>query len=288
MFTDFEQRLADVLGARLPPPLRGSVDVAPGRPEAQVVLSVRHAEPLEEHLLTLRPEVVPGSTAQRRVLRLQCNVGFDVRLLNAQTRVDQMRAFDRLIYELDDPAFRPASRCSRAMRPIQVSWCSAWRCRWPIRLRRSRCRRTDSSGRSGPRARPASPSSTPASARRSSRWRCSLRIRGWPRRSAVDLAVQFGSVGTMRVGADGCTSLPFGSVVLAVVDAGGRPGAGTLSGGTAGAGGARIIPVASGQVAFQYTPPPQAAADRLVVALENGEGGVGTELGRFPLNVQGA
>ncbi|HEX6044802.1 MAG TPA: hypothetical protein VFZ22_09970, partial [Pyrinomonadaceae bacterium] len=104
----------------------------------------------------------------------------------------------------------------------------------------------------------------------------------------VNLTIEFGATGTMRVERGGrVTSLPFGSVVVAVEDSGGRPGAGTLAGGNAGPAGSRTIPVAGGQAAFQYTPPAQAALDQLVVSLDDGEGGIGIELGRFPLEVRG-
>jgi hypothetical protein len=107
--------------------------------------------------------------------------------------------------------------------------------------------------------------------------------------AAVSLAIEFGATGTMQVERDGrVTSLPFGSVVINVVDAGGRPGAGVLSGGVAGPAGARAVEVVSGHAAIQYTPPAQPAQDQLVVSLDDGEGGFGIELGRFPLNVRGA
>ncbi len=102
----------------------------------------------------------------------------------------------------------------------------------------------------------------------------------------VDLTVEFGATSVLRIESGDCvTSLPFGSVVVAAVDEGGRTGAGMLFGGVAGAGGARILPVTAGKADFQYQPPARAAKDLLVVALDNGEGGVGIELGRFPITV---
>lgn len=285
MLSDFEQRMADVLGARLPIPWRGLVDVTPGRDEAQAVLSVRHSTPIEDYLLTRRPEVVPGSVTQRRILRLRCEVGIDVRRLPAQTRADQMEAFDRLIYELDDPEFRtgvilqPGDDSDpgfllqhlfiTSIDPPGSITLTVDGFFWPI-------------GAIGETGVPIAQTRirlsvqplllTPAQPR--------LPAGG----AAVDLTLEFGATGVLRIeSGDRVTSLPFGSVVVAVVDDGGRPGAGTLTGGIAGAAGARIVPVTSGRADFQYQPPAEAAKDLLVVALDNGEGGVGIELGRFPL-----
>jgi hypothetical protein len=106
----------------------------------------------------------------------------------------------------------------------------------------------------------------------------------------VDLALELDAAGTLRLEGGGrVTPVPFGAVVVAVVDSGGRPGAGTLAGGTAaGAAGARTLPVTGGRAVVQYTPPAQAAVEQLVVALDDGAGGAGIELGRFPLDVRGA
>jgi hypothetical protein len=104
----------------------------------------------------------------------------------------------------------------------------------------------------------------------------------------VDLRIEFGATGTMRIEAEGIgTSLPYGSILVSVVDSGGRPGAGTLSGGLEGPGGSRILPIEDGAATLQYTPPTEAAEERLVIAIEDSEGGAGLELNRFPLKVRG-
>lgn len=289
MLSEFERRLADVLGARLPAPFRGGVDVAPGRADAQVVLSVRHVEPLDEHLFGMRPEVVPGAPTHRRVVRLRCDVGLDVRLLTDQSRSTQLRALDSVIYELDEPGFRSGARLQptdgsdpgfllqrmfvSVSDPPQSVTLRADGLFWP----------PDVPGETGVQIRFA-------------QLRISMQpvnlVPAQPRLTAggetAELAIEFGATGTMRIEAGGrVTSLPFGSVVVAVEDAGGRPGAGTLAGGNAGPAGSRTIPVANGRAALQYTPPAQAAVDHLVVSLDDGEGGIGIELGRFPLEVRG-
>ena len=288
MLSEFERRLADVLGARLPVPFRGGVDVAPGRDDAQVVLSVRHVEPLDEHLFGVRPEVVPGAPTHRRVVRLRCDVNLDVRLLATQSRSTQLRALDSVIYELDEPGFRSGTR----LRPtdgsdpgflVQRMFVSLSDPPQSITLR--------AEGLFWP---PDVPGETGVKIDfaqvRISVQPISL-IPARPRLNAggetIELVIEFGATGTMRIERGGrVTSLPFGSVVVGVEDAGGRPGAGTLSGGNAGPAGSRTIAVTRGRAAFQYTPPAQAALDNLVVSLDDGEGGVGVELGRFPLEVR--
>ena len=290
MLSEFERRLADVLGARLPVPFRGGVDIAPGREDAQVVLSVRHVEPLDEHLFGLRAEVVPGAPTHRRVVRLRCDVGLDVRLLTNQSRSTQLRALDSVIYELDEAGFRSGARLQPTdgsdpgflvqkmfvslSDPPQSITLHAEGLFWP----------PDVVGETGiPIER--------------AQLRISMQpvnlIPARPRLTAggetAELVIEFGATGTMRVERGGrVTSLPFGSVVVAVEDAGGRPGAGTLAGGNAGPAGSRTIPVAEGRAGFQYTPPAQPAVDHLVVSLDDGEGGIGIELGRFPLETRGA
>lgn len=288
MLSEFERRLADVLGARLPVPFRGGVDVAPGRDDAQVVLSVRHVEPLDEHLFGMRPEVVPGAPTHRRVVRLRCDVNLDVRLLGNQARSTQLRALDSVIYELDEPGFRSGAR----LRPtdgsdpgflVQQMFVSLSDPPQSITLR--------AEGLFWP---PDVPGETGVKIDfaqvRISVQPISL-IPARPRLNAggetIELVIEFGATGTMRIERGGrVTSLPFGAVVVGVEDAGGRPGAGTLSGGNAGPAGSRTIAVTRGRAAFQYTPPAQPALDHLVVSLDDGEGGVGVELGRFQLEVR--
>lgn len=289
MLSEFERRLADVLGARLPVPFRGGVDVAPGRDDAQVVLSVRHVEPLDEHLFGMRPEVVPGAPTQRRVVRLRCDVGFDVRLLTNQSRATQLRVLDSVIYELDEAGFRSGARLqpTDGSDPgflVQRMFVSLSDPPQSITLR--------AEGLFWP---PDVPGETGIPIERA-QLRVSMQpvnlIPAQPRLIAggetVELVIEFGATGTMRVERGGrVTALPFGSVVVAVEDAGGRPGAGTLAGGNAGPAGSRTLPVAGGRAAVQYTPPAEPALDRLVVSLDDGEGGIGIELGRFPLQVRG-
>jgi hypothetical protein len=288
MIAEFEQRLADVLGARLAPPLAGLVDVAPGRDQARVVLSVRKVMPLEEHLLTVRPEVVPGAVAPRRVARLRCDVGLDVRRLANQTRADQMSAFDELVYALDDVALRGgapllpgdgtdpgfvigALKVSLAEPPASLTL-SADGLFWPANV-------PGETGTAIAEARVRLVLEplrfTPAVPRP---------VAGGP---PLVVEIDAGVTGTLRLESGGrVTAVPFGSVVLSVVDAGGRAGAGTLVG--AGPGGARVVALAGGRASVEYTPPAAPARDVLVVSIDDGTGGAGLEVARLPLTVRAA
>ena len=88
MLRELEQRLADVLGASLPAPLAGAVDVLPGDSVSQAVVSVHHAEPAREDFLSSRAERVPGVDASRRIVRLKCDVTIDVRQRAGQNHQD--------------------------------------------------------------------------------------------------------------------------------------------------------------------------------------------------------
>src|SRR5262245_51031545 len=106
MLHELETRLADVLGSGLPAPSAGAVDVSPGTSTSQIVVSVPHAVPVANDFLSSRPEQVPGATGTRRIVRLHCDVSLEVRRLAAQTRDDQVRALDAVLYFIDNPAFR--------------------------------------------------------------------------------------------------------------------------------------------------------------------------------------
>jgi hypothetical protein len=69
------------------------------------------------------------------------------------------------------------------------------------------------------------------------------------------------------------------------VGPGGRPGKGTLVGHV---GGVRLVPLTDNQATVTYQPAAEAAADELLIALDNGTNGLGIEIGRFRLSVRGA
>jgi hypothetical protein len=253
------------------------------------VLAVRSARPVDEELLSTRPERVPGGSDPRRVLRLSCEVGLEVRLPAGGTRADQMAALDQTLYLLEDASLADGS----ALLPADDADPG-------FRIRRLRLARAEPPGAITVDAQglfwPVGQAGEAGPAIREVRLRQAVQPLALapthPRLLAggapVELTVTLGTTATLRIEEGGVTALPFGSLSLSVVDAGGRPGAGTLAGGVAGPGGARLVPVAAGAATVVYTPPAAPAVDHLVVALEDGEGGPGIELARFRLAVRGA
>ena len=287
MLSDFETRLADVMGSRLAAPLAGAVDVSPGREASRLILGVTSVQRLDDDLLSLRPELVPGDVAPRRVLKLRCTVELDAKLPNGGSRADQMQAIDGALYLLDDGSMRNGSALlpgdnsdpgflirsmtvSGGIPPLSIS-VEADGFFWL----------TGTPGQSGPAIQQALIRSAlqpllldpqPAAL-----------IAGGP---ATDFTISFGTSGTTTLAADGIQNSAYGSLGISVVDAGGRPGQGTLTGGAAGPGGTRIYAVTNGSAAFSYTPPAQAATEFLVVTLDDSAGGPGIELGRFRLRTR--
>lgn len=287
MLEDFEIRLADVLGTRLAAPLSGAVDVTPGTDQSRIVVGVSSVQRVENDLLSLRPERVPGDSSPRRVLKLHCSVDIGVKAPAAGGRTDQMLAIDQVLYLLEDSSMRDGSALLpgdnsdpgflitrmtvSGSTPPQAIALEAEGFFWPI----------GTPGQQGPEI-------------LQTRIREALRpllldpqpshlVAGGP---GVDFSISFGASGTTIVSSGGVQNDAFGSLVVSVADAGGRPGKGTLSGGVAGPGGARAFAVSDGSASLRYTPPPQPATDFLVVALDDGAGGTGIELGRFQLRVR--
>jgi hypothetical protein len=104
----------------------------------------------------------------------------------------------------------------------------------------------------------------------------------------VDLSVRLRASGAMDIRDGGVDQRAFGEAILRLTDAGGRPGAGVLAGGTDGPNAGRRIVLADGAAAFQYTPPDRPGVDFLHVSFENGEGGSGREIGQLALTVRSA
>jgi hypothetical protein len=286
---DFETRLADVLGARLAPPLAGAVDVAPGAAASRIVLGVVGVQPLDDDLLSLRPETVPGDASPRRVLKLRCAVELDVRVPDGGGRADQMAAMDQVLYALDDgtlrsgaafvpgdgsdPGFLIRSLAVATGTPPAAITLTAEGFFWPA-------------GTPGETGRPIVEARLRAAIE-------PLLLDPFPDHfvaggAALPMTLRCGAGATMVVSDAGVAQEAFGSLALALVDAGGRPGAGTLGGGTVGPAGTRLYAVADGAIAFSYTPPAAPATDFLRVTLDDGSGNLRLEIARFPLRVRGA
>jgi hypothetical protein len=292
MLRELELGLADTLGGRLPAPLQGAVDAAPARPQARIVVTVRAAEAIDDELLSRRPERVPGAADPRRVLRLRCEPALEIRLPPGGSRADQMAAIDRTLYLLGDPALLDG----RALLPEDPDADPGFL------IQRLRLARVDAPGLVLLSAEgyfwpvgEAGVAGVAISALRLRQSLLPLRLQPEvPRLVAggvpVPLTVLFGHAGTLQIdaGAGGPAAQPFGDVLFSLVDAGGRPGAGELAGGDAGAGGARRVAVADGQAAVQYTPPAAPATDFLLAHLADAAGAPVQRLGRLRLQVWSA
>jgi len=299
VISDFERRLADVLSARLPAPFTGRVDVAPGLLAGngpQILVGVTQAQGAAAQFGSVRPEVVPGATDPRRVLRFSCAVTVEVRAGEpANNRPQQMQGLEQVMYLLDAPDLRsgqalasgapadpgffiqsltlgesvaPLDPTADDALPVTVG-ARAEGYFWPIGV----------VGQAGIaigeiRLRGASlPLSVAAAA---------PLIAGAP---PINLTVQVG-VGTFGTFAlPDNPALPFGSLAFSVVDAGGRPGKGALVGAV---NGVRLVALADNRATVSYDPPDEPAEDVLVVMLDDGTGGAGLEIGRAPLRVRGA
>lgn len=310
MIAAFEQRLADVLGARLSAPFGGRVRLPPGEeaPEdPQILVGVERVEPVDPDFGSIRPEIAPGSADLRRVMRLDCTVILEVHPGAGGGRAQQMQGLDAALYALDAADFRDGSALRSAGDPgfliqsLRITGASApldptapnappvgltlraegWF--WPagisgeegveigeVRVRGATLPLLLSHVRSG-QVSPAAPELIAGGA-------------------AVDFILRFGATGTLAsTGAEEPPgTLPFGNLALLLVGPGGGPGAGTLSGGTPGAEGVHLVAVTEGAATFRYTPSAEAATDTLVVTLDSGAGEPGIELGRFTLRVRQA
>jgi hypothetical protein len=301
MLADLESRLADVLGSRLSGPLAGRVFVTPGPADTAstaLLVGVSRVDAVEQNFGTgRRPERVPGTTDPRRVVRLRCAIRIEVRPGDADTRAETMAALDALLYELDDPELRSASALAAPGDPgfvLDGQVPSA---------------ALVSPELNGGQALPAVellaegwfwPPNAPGVAgvaiasalvRTAS---LPIGLEPWPLLirpgdPAVALTLRIGTTGTTRLTEHAPTASPFGELAVRVVDAGGRPGAGTVSGGAAGPQGSRLVAVANDIAVISYEPPGAPAADELVVCVTRADAGagatVGMELARFPLAV---
>lgn len=297
MLAEFETRLTEVLGSRLQAPFAGRVirrgDPAPSGSGPMIQLGVDSAEPIDPELASSRPEVVPGSAALRRVVRMRTVVGFDVVATSSGGRAQRVVGVDHLIYELDDPGMRSAKLLDKPGDPgfliqslelagsnpdADVDVASAvslvaegWF--WPVGV----------TGEEGP---PITTSLirefklpilvTPDD----------LLLAGGP---AVKLRLAFGPTGTMRVQSDAVVAEAFGRLAVRLVNPSGGPGAGGLAGGQAGPDGHRLLIVGADGTSVNYTPPPSPAVDTLVVSTHASETAsthrIGMELARFDLVV---
>lgn len=295
MITEFELRLAEVLAARLPAPFTGRVNVPPAAlpGDGPVILAgVTHARATDENFARHRPEIVPGGSDPRRVLRLACDVSIEIRAGSGQGRPQQMRGLEALLYELDAPDFRTGQALANgapadpgfliqslqiresfsAITPgtdetvtLQLS-SEGWF--WPVGI----------AGETGVvigeiRLRGVVVPLAVAASR-------AQLIAGGP---PLDLTLRVvgGTSGTIAL--PGKPALPLGSLAVKLQGPGARPARGTLVGGVEGL---LLAPLTDAGAVIQYQPPEEAATDELVISLDDGEGGAGIEIARYILAVK--
>jgi len=294
MIAEFEQRLADVLGARLPLPFRGRVEVAPGTLDGpSLVLGAERVALQEPDLGNRRSEVVPGDGAPRRIVRATCTVGIVVRPAANEGRPQQMLGLDAALYTLDaadlrngsalrtggDPGFQIDSlRCSSSVLPLDPA--APWS--EPIGLR------LEAAGWFWPIGMPGASGITIGE----------IRVRGLSlpvllRHDALALVAGGGPIAlVLALGGDtafrlgGAGAIPSAPMVARIEGPGARAASGTLGGGAPGAGGVRLASIAQGELSLLYTPGAEAATDTLVLAFDDGDEGPGAEVGRFSLAVR--
>jgi hypothetical protein len=295
LIADFERRLADVLGARLPAAFGGHVLVAPGTGQPPMMLVGVQAVALLEDEFGNRPERVPGADDVRRVVRLSCTVAFTVRGSDAGGRAEELVGVDQLLYVVDAPDLRDGS----ALRPDDDSdpgflidamrigastvlpgadpdtvpqvnvvargwfWPPGTQGQTGVRIGEIRLRGVVLPIELSPRPAP---------------------VAGGPP-IALTLSIRPTEPQRLREAPPPAPALPFGQLAVRLFGPGNRPPSGTLSGGSPGTDGSRLLDVAGDAATLTYTPSDAQAVDQLTVALEDGAGGQGIELARFPIRV---
>ena len=289
MIADFESRLALVLGDRLPPPFRGRAQVDPGdgvTVEPRVLVAVREAHAIEAGLGDARRAVVPGDDRPRRVLRARCGVRITCTAGPGQGLAEALAGVEAAAYALDAPDLRDGS----ALRDAGDQGFEIDELRMIDALAPSvagtadspPCARLEARGVFWPRATPGVAGLVIAS----------VRMRGVTLPLTIDPAeprlTAGGAPVTFDVGIDlpGGTTLPFGSIAVAITGPGAQPARGTLDGGAPGTDGVRLVTLVGGTARVTYAPPAAPAIEWLVIALDDGAGGAGIELGRFRLPVR--
>lgn len=300
MLAEFEQQFQTTLRARLPAAIRDEVQIATGASsQTGILLGVRSVQPMLPEFRDRRLEVVPGDPEPRRVVRLRGQLALSFVPSDAdQPRSTLLEWFDQVLYALDtddirsgtafggqapDPGFRiltlvinsadlPLDIHVDPTAPLVLTLAlEGWF--WPV----------GESGQAGVEI-------------------GEIRIRGLvhpitiqpaqpdlvANGPAVTLTIAAETRGTARITANALDAAAFGTLAARLEKLDGTVGAGTLSGGTEGANGVRLLPVSAGVAEVVYTPPAEPTTDVLILAIDDSETGSGLEIGRFPLVVRAA
>jgi hypothetical protein len=288
VIADFEARLAEVLGGRMAAPFTGRVNVEPGTAaEPELVIGVRLAELVAPAMGEHQDAVVPGAAAPRRVVRARCTVEVRAVATTAGGRAQSMAALDAAIFALDAADFRDGSALATTtgdpgFQILAMQLAQVLAPQRPDDATAPLIVRLAADGLFWPRG-------TTGQAGRAI---ASIVVRGVVLPIELDPRDPQATAGgdpiaiTIAVRLPVGSSLPFGTLAVGLAAPGGRPGAGSLSGGTAGTGGVRLLTLVDGAAEVTYHPPATAALDLLVVGLDDSAGGAGLELTRFAIGVR--
>ncbi|PCK07956.1 MAG: hypothetical protein COA42_11765 [Alteromonadaceae bacterium] len=298
MISDFETRLATLLGTQLPLPFTGTVaraadnDTAHGS-EPRIYLGAYKIDAEPKGFGGNRSVEAPGVSDRIRVLSATVYVNINVLPANNEDRRQQLQGIEQLRYLLDDESFQTGaalidtgdqgfridrmgvldsvidvSNAPNSDRPPGITLVAEG-VFWPIGV----------SGETGVVI-------------------DEMRIRGVlvdlqlgsplpaisAGGSAINIEVRVPKLSAHRLGGDG-SSLDFNRIAIDLIQAGGQAGTGSLAGGSAGTGSVRLIDIVSDTAAFSYTPPAEPITEFLQVGYEDGENGLGKVIKQFRLEV---
>ncbi len=295
MISDFETRLAEVLGTKIAAEFQDDVHVAPAADApagAHLVVGVVAAEALEGEIGgSKRMDVLPGSALPRRAVRLRCTVAVEARS-NPADRTSEMQALDAALFALDAPEFRNGSALTDAttdrgflLDTLQTAGLLAPlapAANAPAGLRLTATGSFWPVGLVGEKA------GDPIGA---------IRIRGVALPLQVvpaDPLIVAGAapvVLTLRLGANEPPDDPNAADVplLAVrlIGQGGKAPKGSLAGADP-LTGLLLLTLTRGEATVTYQQPNEKATDQLIVAFDDVEGGAGAEIGRITLRTRDA
>lgn len=296
MISDFEARLATVLGAELPAPFGGVVAVGGGSDTAhenqpRLYVGAYRTEVKPQGFGGNRTIAVPEVEDLVRVVAMKVLVNISVLAASSADRVQQLQGIEQVQYLLDHERFQTGAALvdngdqGFLIERMQVrdAWIDVTNAPlegraagitleaegvfWPIGV----------AGEAGVAI-------------------DEIRLRGLvidlkqgvtlPDISAggspLVLQLHLEGLASQRLGGDG-SSLPFSHLALDLRQADGSPGAGSISGDSAGAGGVQFVVITDSLVSFTYTPPGSPAQDVLLVGFDDGENGLGQVVNRFNL-----
>ena len=295
MLSEFEQQFQTTLRTRLPADIRNQVQVSTGaNSQKGILVSVRSAQPVSDEFGTIRPEIAPGINLPRRVVRLRCLMDCSfVPVNNSQSRAVLMNWLDHVIYALDntdvrtgeafvgvevDPGFLIQSMSIETLdTPFAIHATDPDRLQlsltadgwfWPV----------GEAGQAGIEI-------------------GEIRLRGaiYPvlltpanpvlvaNGPTIDLTITFEARGASRITASGLGSTGFGNVAVRLEKEDGTVGAGTLTGGTPGDNGIRLLAVTEDHIELSYTPPAVPGKDILLLSMDDNVSSIGIDMARFAL-----